>query len=231
MARSRRRPASDWVYRGWLWELEDPTAQESFLSGTYYNPITVAAGQPGATALVLVDSHNRSQQRLMSGPDGAGVPIKLSLGAPSQPDQPARGVLIRGCDLHVHLFQAASSWFGTANVHIGLRIVVADQDAETGAMLQHPDYSMWENVGGLQESGPDYFANGRQNCWEERFHYVPRTGSDNANALATAIKRKIRFKRRLDDTEGLFLWIELHPSSLNLDLVNPFCRTLVQPAD
>jgi len=227
----RRKPASDWVYRGWLWELDDPTSQEVFLSGSYYNPIQVAAGQPGATALVLVDSHNRAQQRLMSGPDGAGTPIKYSLGAPSQPDRPARGPLVRGCDLHLHLYHT-SGWFGNAQMHLGVRIIVADQDAETGAMLQHPDYSMWANIGGLQESGPDYFANGRQNCWEERWHFMaPQPSSTTTIPLSIGLKRRPRFKRRLDDTEGLFLWVELHQNSQNLGLFNPFCRTLIQPAE
>lgn len=234
MARARRRArlASDWVYRGFLWDLVNPTDQEPFLSGTYYSPIQIAAGQAGATALVLVDSHARKEARVVQGQDASGVDLRFAVGAPATPQQPSRGPLIRGVDMHCHLFQANTGWFGTAEIHLGLRIVVAVQDPETGAMLQHPDYGMWTNVGGTQATGIDYFADGRQNCWEERFHYAPRIGtSTNTVPLVTAIKRKIRFRRRLDDNEGLFLWCELHPSSLNLQLFNPFCRTLVQPGE
>jgi len=213
--------------------MEDPGQQEPFLSGTYYNPIQQASGQAGASALVLVDSHNYSAARFGEGSDAGGVPRRFAIGAPANPESSAKGLLVKGVDLNVHIFQNTSSWFGAAVIHLGLRIVVMKQDNETGAALAHPDYSMWANAGGLQSGGPDYWANGRQNCWELRKSFVPNYGTSSTNnaALATWVRARPFFNRRLAEDEGLFLWVETHTNSLNIDLLNPFCRTLVQVPD
>lgn len=222
------------MYRSYKWESRDPTVQEPFLSGTYYNPVQITAGYEGANALVLVDSHEYSSARHALDYNAAGTLIRYVLGTPATPESPAKGVLVKAVDVNCHIYQPGTAWFGTAILHLGMRIVVAAQDPETGAMLQQPFYSMWENAGGDQATGPDMWANGRQNCWEFRKSYIPMSaGNANTPALATWVRARARFRRRLEANEALFLWVELHPSSNpgTLNLFNPFCRTLVQPPD
>jgi len=83
---------------------------------------------------------------------------------------------------------------------------------------------MWQNFGGVQSTEPATYANGRQNCWEAR---IFRTRKTTDVALDTVFNFRPRFKRRLDADEGLFLFMELHPNSLEANLINPWCRTLV----
>lgn len=225
----RGRTSADWVYRGFLFELEDPTQQEPFLSGTYYNPMSLVSGQAGAAALVLVDSHNYAQSRFGQASDGAGTPLQYKIAAPAFPDEQGVGPLIHAVDFNCHLYQSTASWYGASRLHIGFRIIVAKQDQETGAAMMHPQYSMWTNNIGNQSGDPSYFANGRQNCWEMRRSYTPRTVATNANPLATWMKAFVRFKRRLAIDEGLFLWVEAHDDTTpsTIDLLNPWCRTLI----
>lgn len=99
----------DWVYRGFKWVLDDPTQQEPFLSGTYYNPISLSAGQANATAQVLVDSHNHTAAMVASGSTAGGVRERFAVGAPAVPERNQRGMLIHGCDIGIYCFHAAAS--------------------------------------------------------------------------------------------------------------------------
>lgn len=217
---------ADWVYRGMKFRLGGDLGdeEEATPSGTYYSPFNMTAGQGGQTAQVLYDSAAYMGGRYGQGIDPAsGDPMAYAINPQARPDTPLGGALIHGVDMTLNLWINAG-WVTTAHVYLGWRIVVAEQDPYTGQMLIHPLYSMWVDMAGLNAQ-PAVWANGRQNCAEGRLW---RDFNQNADVQPNfVIERRLRFKRRLQEDEALFLYLELHPSSLGLTLVNPWCRTLV----
>lgn len=221
---------ADWVYRGNKFLLGGDVSinEEEAQSGTYYAPFALPVATPGnpyvgATGQVLYDSGNYMGGRYGQDREPAtGEPRLYGINPEARPDSPMNGPLIHGCDLHIHIYN--SSWVGMSRLYLGLRIIVAEQDPESGQALLHAAYSMWQDVGGLNAQ-PAVWANGRQNCWEDRITRVFR--SSDGEDLSLMYSRRVRFKRRLEANEGLFLYFETHPSGNAVGLINPFCRTLV----
>lgn len=227
MARSHRRSGSaraDWVYRGYKFMLDEQGTQETLLSGTYYNPISMAAGDQ--TGQVLYDSTNYINSRRASDLDSvSGSPVWMAVPAPARPDQVGRGPLIHGVELGIYGRVEDAFWSGNAVCYLGWRIVVAPQDPTTGRMFIDPGYSMWQNFTGFETGEPVFWANGRSNCAEGRFF---RTRKTTDVRMEFFIHRPfIRFKRRLNADEGLYLYLEVHPNSTGISPVNLWCRTLV----
>jgi len=235
----KRRQKVDWVYRArkytlaeeWDTGTPDPQNNETVMSGTYYNPINLSAGSEGATAQVLYDSKEYINQKLAVDLNPlTGLPARFVVGPEARPDDHSRGALIHGCEIGIYMFIQGSSWVTTGAVHLGWRIIVARQDRADGRALLDPGYGMWQpsGGGGDETSEPAVFANGRLNCYEERF-FRPRR-SDDTQMNYMIHRRFIPFKRRLDPSEGLFLYLELHPNSnafTSNNFVNLWCRTLV----
>lgn len=232
MARSRRSASgrADWVYRGtkfWLGGnlLQD---EEDAESGTYYAPFTLNHADPGepstgATAQVLYDSAAYMGGRYGSEFRVASAEYQaFAINPEARPEGARGGALIHGVDVNIHLFN--STWSENQRIFMGMRIITCLQDRTTGRALLEPAYSMWQDVLGLNGQ-PATWANGRQNCWEDRLTIVRRSGDGGEYAMM--YKKRVRFKRRLEEDEGLFLYLELHPSSNDIGLINPFCRTLV----
>jgi len=221
VARSARRRSggkADYVYRGVRWRLDDYTTPESGNSGTYGTGIAQSAGQGNSTAQVLYDSdllfHN-------IGAIDSATAAWLTMDNAARPEGTDKGALIHGVDLSLRF--TPSSWALGNNFEWGWRIIVADQDRDTGQAQVDVDYGMWTNIGGLATTSPGNFANGRQNCAEGR---VFRRFSDG-DAGVVYMRKFVRFKRRLQPQEGLFLYLEGSPFSVNAGLIYMFCRTLV----
>lgn len=234
MARSGRpsgKMQADWVYRGNKFLLSGDLSleEEPNFSGTYYAPFTMlgaAPGVPSPTGQVLYDSADYMGGRYGQDRDPAsGEPRAYAIPPVARPDRTFGGALIHAVDLQMHLF--LSAWASPQNLYLGWRIVVCEQDTETGQMLVHPQYSMWQDMGGLNAQ-PATWANGRQNCAEGRI--IKTYGGNDGVSISIWYTRFLRFKRRLQANEGLFLYLELHPNSVAVGLINPFCRTLVTDA-
>lgn len=218
MARSARRrsgPAADWVYRANRWALDDPTVEETPLSGTYGPAIGLSSGPAGLTGQVLYDSDDVMRY---SSVDVGGRYFNVD--AAARTPGTSKGALIHGVE--GRLCWRPSTWAVGSLVWLGIRIVVADQDADTGQAQLDVDYSLWDNVGGLGTTTIARFANGRQNCFEKR---VFEQFNENSTRMDTYFYA--RFKRRLQKQEGLFLLLETHALSVNLTSMSMYCRTLV----
>lgn len=213
---------ADWVYRGDQYRLDDPSSVEPAFSGSYYSPITLAVGS--STAQVLYDSNDYIGSRYGGVQVIGGANRRMSVGSEARPDRAMGGPLIHGVDVHANVRVNDSAWTTNLTMYLAMRIVVAEQDPETGRMVADVNYSMWSNISGFQSGEPAVWANGRQNCWETR---IVRSRRTTDVALDMFIDRRVRFKRRLDSQEGLFLYLETHTASVNLNLVNLWCRTLV----
>jgi len=231
--RSRRRKSSgsaDWVYRAGKYEDADPATQEPALSGTYYNPITLGVGPENATAQVLYDSAQYTSSRLaINFDDAIGGPARFVIGGEARPDQNRKGALIHGVEVGIYMHIDATGWTSaSSHLFLAARIVVARQDPDTGQALMDPSYEMWGNFTGWQSDEPSVYANGRQNCWETRFFKTRQTADTAVNAFIHRPFVKVR--RRLEEHEGLFLYLELHSNSAALtgtSFLNLWCRTLV----
>jgi len=223
----RGRPRADWVYRGFKYGLADPTLQEPFLSGTYYNPVSLAVGTAGANAQVLYDSRRYTNNHPVQAFDVAGNEARFNVASPARPDEQHRGALILGVDVLVNFHYTETTWTATSTCYAGLRIIVAPQDPEDGVALLPPNYSMWAQ-GPSEAHTLAHFANGRQNCWEHRMF---KSGKTDENGMDLQVRQRVRFKRRLEQEEGLFLLTELHANSSPItgsgNFVNYWCRTLV----
>lgn len=221
MARSARRsgPRADWVYRPQRWEVDDPGMPEPNFSGTYGGSISLNGGPSNATGQVLYDADAVVQNNLgVFSPASAGWLVTPS---PSRTGGGDRGALIHGVDLYIGF--RPSTWALGSLVMLGWRIVVAEQDPETGQMNIQPGYSMWLNVTGYAMTTEAHFANGRNNCAEGRRQ---EAFGDGTSPWWT-IRGFKRFKRRLTSKEGLFLYLEVPSQSVNLAQVDLYCRTLV----
>jgi len=221
VARARRRSASgqraDWVYRPQRWLQSDYSSGEANPSGTYDCAISMSSGSANATAQVLYDSDNTVRSYGVIDPATA---TWMDLDAAARPQGADSGALIHGVDVDFHF--RPSTWALGSSIRLGWRVVVADQDADTGQAQLDVSYSMWDNILGVATGEPARFANGRQNCGEGRY-----VRSFDSNAQIFDVKRYIRCKRRLQAQEGLFLYIETTSDSVNLSYINLFCRTLV----
>lgn len=229
MARSGRpsgRAQADWVYRGnkFLLSGDLTVEEEENLSGTYYSPFQMVVGLAGRTAQVLYDSAAYMGGRYGQGRETAsGLQMSYAIPPSARPDTPLGGALIHAVDMTVNFLLLGSTWVAGAKFYMGWRIICAEQDPETGQLLLHPSYSMWQDVGGLNAQ-PSTWANGRQNCAEGRiWRDFNNTNDTNINMV---VSKFLRFKRRLAENEGLFLYLELHPNSV-ISAVFPWCRTLV----
>lgn len=231
---------ADWVYRSRKYFLDDNPFEdenenvgvvhnEQSFSGSYYNPINVAPGSENATAQVLYDSTAYTGSRIaLDLEETGGNPYRMNIGAEARPDMNKRGALIHGCEIGVYMHAENTTWTNVAFVALGLRIIVAPQDWDGRAQLD-PGYAMWQpfSTGG-QPFEPSVYANGRGNCWEQRFFRIRKT--DDTSYDGFIHHRFVRFKRRLEQNEGLFLYIELHPNSVSFmgnNFLNLWCRTLV----
>lgn len=225
----RSGPKADWVYRPNKWSNVDLGNEEAFQSGTYYTVMNVTTGAEGATAQVLYDSASSMGWRQSPDLDiASGQPQQFTISPSARPDSAMRGPLIHGCEIGVYVHVEPSVWSGNIFYYMGLRIIVARQDPDTGLALLEPGYSMWQNQVGDAMGEPAMFANGRENCWERRIFKNRKTNETAVDDFWH--HRFLPFKRRLNAHEGLFLYMELHPNGLGLtgnNYVSLWCRTLV----
>ncbi|MDG0902519.1 hypothetical protein P6U18_21430 [Pseudomonas sp. L01] len=220
MARSARRRSggrADWVYRGDRYFITDTGSQEANPSGTYGTVITLNSGPANQTAQVLYDS-DRTAARIAGNDTATDVPWIIPQA--SRPDGVGGGALIHAVELFIRY--SASTWALGSEINFGWRIIVADQDAELGVAQLDAGYSMWQNVLGGAFTQEAVHANGRQNCAEGR---KCNAFSDNGNMFT--IHKMVKFKRRLQTQEGLFLFMETAAGSQNLNRLDLYCRTLV----
>lgn len=221
-ARGRRSGKSaDWVYRGTRWLLADASTPEPNNSGTYGTGIAQSSAQANATAQVLYDSDRLFHNIGSIDAASAGW---LTTDAAARPQGSDKGALIHGVEVDIRI--TPSSWALGNRLEWGFRVIVADQDPDFGVAQVDVDYGMWTNIGGLATTSPGNFANGRQNCAEFR---VFSAFGDNGDG-SIHVRRYLRFKRRLQFQEGLFLYSEGSPFSVNAGLIYMFCRTLVTDA-
>lgn len=208
---------ADWVYRSGRWLQNDYTTREPNNSGSYGTTISVPAGPAGLTGQVLYDADNVMRNYGVIDPASG---TWLDIGNESRPQGADRGALIHGVE--VHLAYRPTTWALGSRLETAYRIVVADQDGNTGQAQIDVDYSLWENIT-LDATGEiSRFANGRQNCGEGRRH---DTFADNRSFFG--FRKYHKFKRRLMAQEGLFLLFEVESSSVNISALGLYCRTLV----
>lgn len=229
---------ADWVYRPRKYFLDDYaassaggtvgplTVEDNGFSGTYYNLINLSSGAANATAQVLYDSSRYTSGRVGMDIGQDTQPHRYLVPSEARPDMNRRGALIHGCEIGVYV-HVGSQWLSASHIFLGLRIIVATQDYDGRAQLD-PGYNMFQASSGGEMFEPAVFANGRSNCWEQRFFRTRKTEDTELDLFIH--HRFIPFKRRLEWDEGLFLYIEGHPNSLSLegnDFINLWCRTLV----
>jgi len=240
--RGRRRSGSnlDWVYRSDRYVVganeqgdeEIPLdVLEQVSSGTYGTVITAVVNSE-RLALVLVDSQRNMRDAALGSQVGQFGTSSLVLTNPAaNPDTAKDGPGIHGVDVEVYMYGTVGQWSGQAAYYTGMRIIIAEQDPFSGRAMLHTNYEMWAlSQGGLDtlNSNPAEYANGRQNCWEHR-HYHDRRDDASNTAGASVYRARPRFRRRLNYEEGLFLYLENHPNSVDLEFIQVFCRTLVSP--
>lgn len=228
---------ADWVYRPRKYYLEDFEASsqggsiavltyEPAFSGTYYNPMNMGSGAANATAQVLYDSARYTSSRDAVDLAADDQPVRYKIASSARPDMNRRGALIHGCEIGVYV-HVGSQWLSASHLFLGMRIIVAPQEWDGRAQLDL-GYSMWQNATPGEMFEPAVLANGRSNCWEQRFFRTRKTEDTELDVFIH--HRFVPFKRRLAWDEGLFLYLEAHPNSIPLegnDIINLWCRTLV----
>lgn len=220
--RRRSGKSADWVYRPNRWSLVDNQAQEARFSGTYGVPIALPVNT--LTGQVLYDSDMLAGPGRSYGPINPADTSYLDVAAEARTGGSDKGALIHGVELVMSW--RPSTWALGNLVWLGIRIVVADQDAQFGTAQLDPNYDLWTNIGGDATTEISRFANGRQNCYETRIFE-----QFNENSVRFDMRRYARFKRRLQAQEGLFLLLQTHPLSVNLTSLNMYCRTLVTDSE
>jgi len=218
VARQRRNGlVADWVYRGQRWLQSDPTTGEANPSGSYGVTISLSAGTPNVTAQVLYDADNTQRNYGLIDP---ATGTWLDVDSASRPVGSDRGALIHGVD--VWFSYRPSTWAVGNRLELGWRVVVADQDPDSGQAQISTSYSMFDNITNDATGQITQYANGRQNCGEGR-----RFDAFSDNGQRFTVRRYCKFKRRLMAQEGLFIWLETTNASVNIAQLDLFCRTLV----
>lgn len=202
------RPRPDWVYRNDARAVAGLGGSDDL--GTYSVVVkALTSGVVNALGMVLYDSANRMQANV---PAGAGQGY-LSRAARAEGRKPH----IRAVEGLVYLEPTA--WALGNLIAYGSRILIAEQDIDTGVPVLDAEYSMWAN--GLVTSASLWANQGRQNVQEKRLFY-----GFSDNQAFTVARYSWTGLRALEPHEALFLYMELETTSVNVRF-QPFLRTLV----
>lgn len=203
------REKADWVYRSSVRAIGTQLPGNDTL-GTYEALVRgQSSGVTNATALILYDSQNRRMAtgRFAAGPGGfqaAGI---------------AGGRSPRVLGVEGSIYVEPSSWAVGNLIAHGMRVCIFEQDVASGSALLDVDYSMWANA--TTSSPADWVNQGRSVLLERRRHH----GFSQNQTFFTAGFRW-RGRRVLAPHEGLFLYLELESTSVNVRFQTWF-RSLV----
>lgn len=182
---------ADWVFRD---NVYDESGAQTGALGSYMNlGTTLAPGVGNAFGRILYDSHNH----IKSGISTLGGDFR-PFGSQGRAEGGQATILAtRG-----HISIRPSAWALGANLVVGFRIGVFEQDAGTGLILVDPTYSMFTSGANISLAASAW-ANSRQWVWERRFY---TTFSDNAQVYNMNVRIKCR--RRLKPNECWALFAE-----------------------
>lgn len=202
-----RRPRPDWVYRSNAIR-SDGTAD---LLGTYKWPtFSVTSGKANASILMLYDSQNYLRQ-----------PVNTLTGsfflAQSGRAEGAKPLCLR---VQGQIYSRPSTWALGNVLAYGLRILVVEQDPETGLGTIDADFGMWQpTVAGKEGT----WRNPQQIVWEKRYW---RSYSSNETSPSLILPIDVRMRRRLKSNEALALYMETADTSVTA-VFQMWLRTLV----
>lgn len=189
----------------------------SDLRGTY-EPTTksLAVGQGESEGLILYDSHTWLRQ--------AGAGLGTNLGSVSGASRAAgrRATVLTVAGL---IYIEPTAWAIGNAINLGWRIIRAEQDIQSGAVILDATYTMWLN--GAFGMGPAASANdAHTNMREGRFMRTFSTSNSNTSFNVPIFWRG---KCTLADRECLALYLELEASGGAVGLrYQTWIRSLVQ---
>jgi len=221
--RRMRRRKADWVYRSDAYFQAPASGMILRFDGLgTYDPNLkgISVGIESAVGLILYDSANALANVAHRGIDTTGVmPASLPLLGQEARAGEDQKVTILGVEGVVWHF--TSDWALGAELEVGTRIGVFEQDAITANVSVDPGYTMF---GGNAANGPSVWANnGRNNAWERRLYLGFSPGTEKSYLVQTV---KWRGRRVLEANECFAFYMERNTNSVN-GSYQTFLRTLV----
>lgn len=208
------------MYRGAASSAVDANTTTDDLLASYWPGVTtLTVGPTTARALILYDSVNRMSNLINRG--GAVVADAGVLSRAARAE--GRGPLILKTEGTIY-FEPSTWSLGQIQAY-GMRLGAFEQDPESGTLLLHPDYSMWnEDIPTLGVSAqPATWANTEGWVWERRTFRVFTTSNGNGG-----IQYSMRWsgRRRLKPDQCWAFYLEGENTSVNAR-IQPFFRSLV----
>lgn len=210
----RKRMRADWVYRGNVW-LSDGSLGDGRAS-YHSSPTSVPTGSSNAAGKVLYDSYNYLQESV------GVVPIGAQLNRAARAE--ARKPFIHR--VAGHIVVQPSSWAVGNILQVAAAVIIAPQEATSGAPLVDSDFSLWSFNTGDPQVAPNVYANWTNVIAIRRMH---RAFSDNGAMFVMPVNCRVR--RSLSTEQCIFLYFEASDlsgggGSINCTII-PWLRTLV----